>query len=132
MLPTRSAKREEEPKPVQGILPDSIQEYRVAVALGKLDIKFIFQWVPGIYTRGQRGSTTVDFLVLVAPLPVMLFVDGLFYHKGIKVDQENLLRNRTAQLLAGRVRQEWVAITDDKLEDQASADSQIRFHFGGR
>lgn len=70
-----------EVKPVQGIMPDSKEEYWVALALYKLRIEFVFQYqVMG--GRGTRAGQIIDFLVYTVPLPTMVLVQGYYFHYG--------------------------------------------------
>jgi len=123
---------DEDVKPIHGILPDSVEEFRFAVALYKLDLNFDYQWIPPIFVAGQRGSTVVDFLVKVPPYPTMVFIDGEYWHQGLQGAEDELIRTMVAQRLVGRVNQKFYAIPAGKLKDQQSADLQARMIFGGR
>jgi hypothetical protein len=68
---------------INGITPDSKEEYWVALALYRLDLEFIYQYS----IRGGssvRGGQIVDFLVYTAPLPTPLLVQGEYWHRGTK------------------------------------------------
>lgn len=68
-------------KPVQGIMPDSKEEYWVALALYKLKIDFQFQYqLWG--GRKYKGGQVVDFWVYTVPLPTPLLVQGWYFHYG--------------------------------------------------
>lgn len=68
-------------KPVQGIMPDSKEEYWVALALWKLKIDFRFQYqLWG--GRKYKGGQVVDFWVYTVPLPTPLLVQGWYFHYG--------------------------------------------------
>ena len=127
-----TATSDEQVKPIQGKLPFSVEEYRFSISLNKLQVRYIYQWTPPIFTLGERGSTTVDFLILVAPLPEMVWIDGGFWHKGGKADQEKLLRTQVATRLVGSVSQTWHAVDTLDLATQALSDSTARRLFGGR
>ena len=64
---------------VQGIMPDSKEEYWVALALYKLKIDFIFQYQL-FGGRKYKGGQVVDFWVLTQPLPTPVFVQGWYFH----------------------------------------------------
>lgn len=64
---------------VQGIMPDSKEEYWVALALYKLKIDFIFQYQL-FGGRKYKGGQVVDFWVLTQPLPTPIFVQGWYFH----------------------------------------------------
>ncbi len=68
-----------EVQPVQGIMPDSKEEYWVALALYrlKLDFEFQYQLFGG---RKYKGGQLVDFWVLTVPLPTPIFVQGWYFH----------------------------------------------------
>ena len=66
-------------QPVQGIWPDSKEEYWVALALYrlKLDFKFQYNLFGG---RKYKGGQVVDFWVKTVPLPTPIFVQGYYFH----------------------------------------------------
>ena len=68
-----------EVKPVQGIMPDSKEEYWVALALYrlKLDFEFQYQLFGG---RKYKGGQVIDFWVRTVPLPTPVFVQGWYFH----------------------------------------------------
>lgn len=68
-----------EVKPVQGIMPDSKEEYWVALALWKLHIDFVFQYQL-FGGRKYKGGQVVDFWVYTMPLPTPLLVQGWYFH----------------------------------------------------
>lgn len=71
-----------EPRPVQGIMPDSKEEWWVALALYKLGFKdddFVFQ-VGQHGGRSVRGGQVVDFWIWTVPLPSILMINGWYWH----------------------------------------------------
>ncbi len=66
-------------QPVQGIMPDSKEEYWVALALYrlKLDFEFQYQLFGG---RKYKGGQVIDFWVKTVPLPTPIFVQGWYFH----------------------------------------------------
>ena len=64
---------------VQGIWPDSKEEYWVALALWKLhvDFKYQYQLWGG---RQYKGGQVVDFWIYTVPLPTPLLVQGWYFH----------------------------------------------------
>ena len=66
-------------KPVQGIMPDSKEEYWVALALYRLKIPFEFQYQL-FGGRKYKGGQVIDFWVRTNPLPTPIFVQGWYYH----------------------------------------------------
>ena len=71
---------EEEPLGlIQGQMPDSKEEYWVAQALYKYDVRFEFQWE--IFSgRDRQGGLIVDFVVW-NPRFTPLLVHGNYWHK---------------------------------------------------
>ena len=68
-----------EKEPVQGIMPDSKEEYWCALALYRLQLRFQFQkHVMG--GRSGRGGQVVDFWVYTAPLPTPIYIQGDYWH----------------------------------------------------
>ena len=64
---------------VQGIMPDSKEEYWVALALWKLHIDFVFQYQL-FGGRKYKGGQVVDFWVYTMPLPTPILVQGWHWH----------------------------------------------------
>lgn len=66
-------------KPVQGIMPDSKEEYWCALALWRLHTDFVFQkHVMG--GRSGRGGQVVDFWVYTTPKPTPVYIQGDYWH----------------------------------------------------
>lgn len=74
---------------IQGHIPDSQNEVNVSLALDKLEVEYIYQYQFGL--QGVRGSQVIDFLVLIPPIPVPLFVHGRYWH-GTKQEAEDQLK----------------------------------------
>lgn len=66
-------------KPIQGIMPDSKEEYWVALALYRLKIDFNFQYQL-FGGRKYKGGQVVDFWIKTVPLPTPLLVQGWYFH----------------------------------------------------
>jgi len=69
----------EEIKPVQGQMPDSKEEYWVALALYRYQVQFQFQFEL-FHGRDRRGGLIVDFVVW-NPRITPLLVHGNYWHK---------------------------------------------------
>lgn len=68
-----------EKKPVQGIMPDSKEEYWCALALYRLHVDFVFQkHVMG--GRSGRGGQVIDFWVYTVPKPTPVYIQGDYWH----------------------------------------------------
>ena len=79
-------------KRVQGIMPDSKEEYWVALALYKLHIDFVFQYQL-FGGRKYKGGQVIDFWVKTKPLPTPVFVQGWYFHYGTAERAAQSLRN---------------------------------------
>ena len=67
----------------------SSYELRVARALDKLKLRYIFQWNPTPHYRGI-GYSIVDFLVLTVPLSTPLESNGDYWHRPV-INQDQVL-----------------------------------------
>lgn len=76
----KADEREENlPTTVQGRPVGSKEEARVSVALGFLQIPFIYQYeVFG--GRDRRGGLILDWLVLTVPMPTPLLLQSTYWH----------------------------------------------------
>lgn len=78
-------------RPVQGQMPDSKEEFYFALALERLELKFIFQFE--IFDgRERRGGQVVDFLVYTAPLPTPVYINGEYWHRDRDKDEYKIAR----------------------------------------
>lgn len=68
-----------EVQPIQGMMPDSKEEYWVALALYRLNLDFEFQYQL-FGGRKYKGGQVVDFWVFTVPLPTPIFVQGWYFH----------------------------------------------------
>ena len=82
-LPEKISSESKPPLPevqrVQNIMPDSKEEYWVALALYKLHIDFVFQYQL-FGGRKYKGGQVVDFWVYTMPLPTPILVQGWYFH----------------------------------------------------
>ena len=60
-------------------MPDSKEEYWVALALYRLKIDFVFQYKL-FGGRKYKGGQVIDFWVKTVPLPTPIFVQGWYFH----------------------------------------------------
>ena len=64
-------------------------EWRVAIALGKLKIPFMFQFeLFGGSTR--RGGVIIDFLALTSPLSTPIEVMGGYWHRSNQTSEDRM------------------------------------------
>jgi len=80
-------------RPIQGQMPGSKEEFYFALALEKLELKFIYQFE--IYDGRQRaGGQVIDFLVYTAPMPTPVYIQGEYWHRDKDLDQYKIARAR--------------------------------------
>lgn len=66
---------------VQGIMPDSKEEWWVALALNKMKVGYTFQYsISG--GKRRRGGQMIDFMVYTNPLPTPIAIQGKYWHAG--------------------------------------------------
>jgi hypothetical protein len=82
----RGDKEEEVLTPVQGQIPDSYEEWRVAMALEALGIEYRYQ-VPLRGGRQVRGGMVLDFLVERPPEEIPMPVHGRYWHHSIEEER---------------------------------------------
>jgi hypothetical protein len=64
---------------IQGSTPDSQNELNLAQALDHYKMEYIFQYSI-LGGKGVRGGLVIDFLVIKAPLPVPVQIQGSYWH----------------------------------------------------
>lgn len=106
-------------KPIQGIYPQSKEEYYVAIALDRLGLDYIYQFdIAG--GRAFRGGQVIDFFVFTKPLPTPVFVQGSYWHGGVRSAQTHFNVMRVEYLLGGQS-QKPVELWDHELPDPETA-----------
>lgn len=109
---------------IQGITPASREEWRVAVALEKYKIPYMYQVIVrgGGEMRGRlRGTIILDFLVF-APMGIPVQVYGNYWHSGERKAEDRLQE----AFLRWYYNREVVALWGSELETQAAADEAVR------
>jgi hypothetical protein len=106
-------------KPVQNKMPDSRQEYYVALALYKLKIDFEFQKIIGGGTS-VRGGQKLDFLVHTKPFPTPVFIQGGYWHNRTTELEDNLKQQQVQRIYKGQVMPN-VLITAEDIETPEDA-----------
>jgi len=86
--PPRQAAAPEPVGLVQGITPDSQQEYWVSLWLDRKDLGYKFQY---LVFPGAEDFYNIDFLVYTVPLATMLELNGGHWHYG-ELGQDDRLR----------------------------------------
>jgi hypothetical protein len=85
---------------VQGRIPRSKEEWRVANALWKLQIPFRYQ-VDFNGGANVRGGQVIDFLVSTVPMPTPLYVQGSYYHPQATRGEEEYKQRKLRQYTRG-------------------------------
>lgn len=114
---------EQLPLIVQGMTPGSKQEARVAAALDKLKLEYQYQKPIG---GGHfRGGQLVDFWVYTSPLPTPVFVQGTYWHRRAKENEDNIKQQHLQKLYSGRV-MENLLLKEEQLGSVEAAYSVLR------
>jgi hypothetical protein len=106
---------------IQGMTPDSIEEWRVSVSLEKYNIEYRYQ-VEIDGGRNLRGGQVLDFEVYI-PNAVPLQVMGEYWHAPAELDdEERILLSRLEQIYGV----EPIVLWSEELPDQVSCNQVIR------
>jgi hypothetical protein len=116
--------KEEEPQPIQGITPGSVQEWRVARALDRLKLEYDYQKGIG-GGRRVRGGQVVDFWVYTAPYPTPIFVQGEYWHNRKTEMADTLKFERVQRIYKGQVMPN-VILRESDLETMDAAYQTVR------
>lgn len=117
----------EEMKPIQGQMPDSIEEYRVAVALWEMGLDFDYQYIVGANRpSGARGIFKLDFFIDVNPRAVGLEVQSVRWHSAQFSPDENFRIAYIERTLKTKIYFIW----EDQLADQETATENVRALLG--
>jgi hypothetical protein len=109
----------EEMTPIQGKMPGSREEWRVAMALDKLGLEYQYQ-VPVMGGRQLRGGAVVDFVVDLPPESIALLVHGQYWHTTL---EEERLYLAALERIFGRPA---IVLWDYDLEDVPMAIRTLR------
>jgi hypothetical protein len=108
---------------IQGKEPDSVEEWRVANALQRFEIPFIYQFE--IFDASIRGGIVLDFLVLTRPLSTPLEVYGKYWHRGERSSEERLRDVIVEDYFRGKSQPLLILFASD-LQTQEITDSKVR------
>ena len=108
---------------IQGQTPGSTEEWRVANALWRFDIPFIYQFE--IFDSSVRGGIVLDFLVQTSPLSTPLEVYGKYWHRGERSSEERLRDVIIDSYFRGQAQPLLIFFASD-LQDQEMADAKVR------
>ena len=113
--------------PVQGKMPQSKEEFWVALALNKLGIRYTFQYPVGGYRL--RGSTIIDFMIETRPLQTPLWVNGLYWHGAENMQSTLASIRETMRKLRGKVTTE-IIIWDYEIPTEEVTLEVVRMRVG--
>jgi hypothetical protein len=109
---------------VQGIIPDSRQEWYVARALWILKIGFYYQY-PIAGGKTVRGGQVIDFYVNTVPLPTPVLVQGTYWHRPAKRVEDLYKIEKIKQILSGKANDP-VELPETELQSVDDAIKSIR------
>lgn len=104
---------------INGRTPGSTEEWRVAVALWKYKLEFMYQW-PLYGGRLRKGGQVIDFVVS-NPFPVPVYVNGEYWHEG-QLALDDKLKMAEAEKYFGRPP---VVLWGRELSTQDEANSAV-------
>jgi hypothetical protein len=88
--------------PIQGIMPDSKEEYWVAIALDTLGQRYYYQYkIKG--GQGRIGGQAIDFMCLTPILMTPLKVNGLYWHSGANAQDDKLKDYELMRVMRGKI-----------------------------
>lgn len=108
---------------IQGQEAGSTEEWRVARALSRFEIPFIYQFE--IFDASVRGGIVLDFLVQTNPLSTPLEVYGKYWHKGERSSEERIRDVIIDDYFRGKSLPLLIFFGSD-LQDQEMADAKVR------
>jgi len=88
-------------KPIQGLMPDSKEEFWISLALDKLGYEYIYQYQ--VFGGNVMGGQKIDFWVLTAPLPTPLYIQSERWHGGSRALESKLKIQRVASEYFGQI-----------------------------
>lgn len=109
---------------VQGRKPQSVQEWRVALALWKLKLNFEYQFsIAGGTTT--LGGQVVDFWVYTAPLPTPVYVQGEYWHRAQKHLSDLLKQQQVISIFKGQILPP-IELEENELDSAQEAYETVR------
>lgn len=126
VIPTIT-EEEDLPTVVRGMVVGSKEEARVSVALDKLGYEYYYQYQL-FGGRNVRGGQVIDFIVLVPPKPIPIYVQGRYWHSNKMAPEDQLKIAMVDQI-------EWLDTPklwyDDELTSVQDAINLCRRDLGG-
>lgn len=114
-------KPQEEIGLVQGIMPDSINEWYVAQALDRLRADYIFQYSIAGGTS-LRGGQVIDFVVFTPTGAIPVYVQGAYWHN-IRNDPEQVFNQAEAERI---FHNKPVLLDEEKTDTREKALATVR------
>ena len=113
---------------INGQVPGSIYEWRVAVALWKYKWNFAYQVQ---YFGGRRlpGGQVIDFLVFTLPKPTPVYVQGEHWHGGIREENDIIKINLLWSRMKNSIRKPEIFQGKD-LHNQKDTNNLVLWTFG--
>lgn len=113
-------------RPIQGKMPDSLDEMRVAIALDELKYDYTYQYqTEGI--KGAKGTYSIDFMVWTVPIPQPLEVKGAYWHTGSN-QAEDEYRDAKINKMYAKKQKPVLSIYTDQTKTVAQAKAWLRMH----
>jgi len=103
---------------IQGQEPGSREEWRFAVALQTLGLRFIYLFE--VMSYPLRGSQKIDFWVFTTINPTPVYIQGVYWHGGSKTQESAFKIAELKRIYRGQIR-EPVQVFDYELPDIPSA-----------
>ena len=112
------------PSSIQGYTRFSQPELFVSIALSKLDLSYTYQYsVKG--GRSRRGGQIIDFMVYTLPLWTAVYVQGDYWHRSAKRNEDLLKMDELMTLMRGKIKRP-VELWEYELPDIDKAMEVIR------
>lgn len=105
-------------------MPQSKEEYYVALALYRLKLDFEFQKSIGGGTS-VRGGQVVDFWVFTFPFTTPVFIQGGYWHNRAKQAEDDIKQQAIQQMYKGHIAENLLIPAED-ITDPDTAYSILR------
>lgn len=86
---------------IQGREPGSKPEWRFAVALDYWKIQYIYQYE--VFDYPFSGSQKIDFWCLTPVLPTPVFIQGDYWHGGLRLEETKMNVWKVADRFMGKI-----------------------------
>lgn len=110
--------------PVQGIMPDSKEEFWIAQGLYAIGMKFYYQYRIAGGSR-VKGGQIIDFWLLTPILPTPLLMNGVYWHSGARAADDNYKLMELRRIFRGKI-YEPIIIWDYEIPTPDMAKSVVK------